>query len=483
MYISNEIKRYAISELSVRRLALTPLLLGVYLFAIAHGHNDRILYDIVSANVGLLIILFGTWGVFRLSHSVTEELADSTWDWQRLSPVSSLELVAGKFVGSAIYQHYAVFVLFIYWGIFTAVFALTSRYQPPTAQPTMFLHLCFLLALQAAALLGSILQCRNRGKTQQRRTSNRALIFFIPGCIVGVIAYSILFAGLYESAKKFKMYHLWFFLDARFASAFTVLSFITLFFCAFAGAVRCMRTELQVKQIPWGLGAFSIILGLYFAGFIDPKNTPNVLSYTLLVVGACFFIVTMFCFFSALFADTNQVQLKKFYEALSVSTLLQRLQLMPSWIFPLVITTTFALLVGFLCAMLSFSASEEEVSYSRLLGVLGKPAYIAAYCFSLLAYLVREILIMLYIDTRYSNDQTASRMKLFYYFCSYLFIPVLCLIIGHGGLSVVVAPWGLASVITDYPLAIPLGIFAEAAIVTFLFVKAFSQRHKLGFAV
>jgi hypothetical protein len=463
-------------------MALTPLLLGIYLFAIAHGHNDRILYEIVSANIGVLIILFGTWGVFRLSHSVTEELADSTWDWQRLSPVSSLELVAGKFVGSAIYQHYAVFVLFIYWGLFSAVFALDSYYQP-TAYPTMFLHLCFLLALQAAALLGSILQCRSRSKTQQRRTSNRALSFFIPGCVVGVIAYSMLFVGLYQAAKRGEIYSLWYRLDSQHASIFAVLSFLTLFFCAFAGAVRSMRTELQVKQIPWGVSAFSIILGLYSSGFIDPKKTPDVLSYTLLVVGSCFFIAALCCFFAALFTDTNQVQLKKFYEAINVRALLKCLQLMPSWIFPLALTTAYAVLIALLCCMLSFSGGVEEASASRLFDVLGKPVYITAYCFSLLAYLVREILIMLYIDTRYSNEQTASRMKLFYYFCAYLFIPVLCLIVGLTELSVIVAPWNLTSVVTKYTLVVPFGIFVEAAIVAFLFVRAFSQRHKLGFAV
>ena len=101
-----EFQRYVWLELSRHRLIAVPALLAVIVvvvFASASNPANFLAYGALGAFAAVT----GVYGSVRAFGSVTEELRDRTWDFQRMSALSPWSLTLGKVAGAPVFAWYA----------------------------------------------------------------------------------------------------------------------------------------------------------------------------------------------------------------------------------------------------------------------------------------------------------------------------------------------------------------------------------------
>ena len=101
-----EFRRYVWLELTRHRLIAVPALLaviGVVVVAAAPHPSEFFIYS----GLGIFAALTGIYGSVRAFGSVTDELRDRTWDFQRMSALSPWSLALGKVAGAPVFAWYA----------------------------------------------------------------------------------------------------------------------------------------------------------------------------------------------------------------------------------------------------------------------------------------------------------------------------------------------------------------------------------------
>ncbi len=115
-----EVYRCSRSELRPARiwagLGAMSLLCATIVTAATKSTRDGGLFETFLGIQALLLLLYGT---HRVSVSVSAERSDRTWDFQRLTPLSSFDLAAGKLLGAPLYAYFlAASVLpWLFWGM------------------------------------------------------------------------------------------------------------------------------------------------------------------------------------------------------------------------------------------------------------------------------------------------------------------------------------------------------------------------------
>jgi len=118
-FSSPEIIRYVRSEARRGRL-VTGLItanliaLAIYLMATQSEDLGERLVTILLMVQGALLLVYGT---VRTTASVLAERAERTWDFQRLTPLSSWELTWGKLIGAPIFPYFLLLSL-LPWVVF-----------------------------------------------------------------------------------------------------------------------------------------------------------------------------------------------------------------------------------------------------------------------------------------------------------------------------------------------------------------------------
>ncbi|MGE4281266.1 MAG: hypothetical protein AB7G62_16900, partial [Magnetospirillum sp.] len=97
-----ELQRCLWLELTPTRLVLMPVLLGLVLAGL-HLIGTPNLKEWLGYALYFLLLL---WGTRLAAESFTDEVAQGTWDIQRLSATNPLGLALGKLVGGTIYVWY-----------------------------------------------------------------------------------------------------------------------------------------------------------------------------------------------------------------------------------------------------------------------------------------------------------------------------------------------------------------------------------------
>ena len=108
MKLNPELRRYAWLELSLHRLVVVPLVIAALATLMLLGATKPA-EPLAFTALGLFMLATVVWGSLRTIASVTEEVRERTWDFQRMAAVPPLQLALGKMLGAPLLYWYIGF--------------------------------------------------------------------------------------------------------------------------------------------------------------------------------------------------------------------------------------------------------------------------------------------------------------------------------------------------------------------------------------
>ena len=241
--------------------------------------------DYLSAITYMQFNMLVFYGTLCAAKSITQEKADRTWDFQRLTPLSSFEITAGKFLGAPVYA----------WFLFACLLpaAVLALLLGPGIAADFFNR--YALGLSVGLLASAYDDTGGSG------------MGYLSGPLVGLAGITALNASFryadtltqpasalyrYAAARPepgvLEFYGLR--LSPDWCVVFAAVSCLVFAAWAFLGAKCRVGGDLLERRRAWRLPAFLVFLALYIAGSeYGPARggTPPLTSQLLPVLAAC----------------------------------------------------------------------------------------------------------------------------------------------------------------------------------------------------
>lgn len=252
-----EFRRQLWLQFSATRLALLPLLLAGIFFAVYLSVKAAPAEPLAAAAMLLFGVLVMGMGTFAAGSSVMDEIADRTWDQQRMSAMQPWAMTWGKLAGSTAYGWYG--------GALCLLVAVPSALvQEPITFVLKVAAMAVLAGIFLQALLIAInLQLLKSGNRVSRRGGVWALLLVL-----------LWGSGMVMGALRGARIDWW---GQPFERLDVALASLALFAaCAILGAWRSMAEVLAVRQLPWGWPAMALAATAYISGFAWAQRLPVV---------------------------------------------------------------------------------------------------------------------------------------------------------------------------------------------------------------
>jgi len=289
-------------ELTPGRLVAMPVVVGA-LIALASAIEFHDAHTQVTWVASILFFIFtGLWGTRRAAACVAEEIAQGTWDAQRMSGLDAWRFAWGKVLGSTIYTWYGAGFCLI-----AAAWGMMGQWSIDSIALILLTNVAVALTGQLVAFMVSLAAVRKDRSKKLPRISLGHIIgisvsfFSSPGIS---LADSSAFIGgstvnWYGEAYSAHGFH--------FASAMVFTGF------AFLGAYRAIRSELQYRNIPWAWTLFTVTIMIYAGGGAHGlARNPAMASLAAWVAA---FVAGVFLVYIAAFAeDRNIVRYRRIWE-------------------------------------------------------------------------------------------------------------------------------------------------------------------------
>ncbi len=318
-------------EFSLPRLIAMPVILAV-VFALVWfmemGEAAERLY--IGALVVLYVIVL-LWGVRKSAGSLAGELANNTWDAQRLSAMSAGELLLGKLVGAASYPLYGAAICLC------TAFVATFAFDGASSRQALLIHLMIsALALAFAFLVAAVLMTRRMGRTGVSVTLCQIitllLILYLPFVSplfvseeMGREAQTAFEQGspLLWLSSLFGGNATWYGVEIS-AFIFRLLTLSSLLFWAILGAIHILRVELQYRSIGWSLAAFMLFCMVYFGGLVyldfawitHLADAPSIIRKFYPVTLQGFMVALVLAYLVMFLAPKSENELQRFLAAI-----------------------------------------------------------------------------------------------------------------------------------------------------------------------
>ena len=276
-----EFQRNLWLEASPRRLAWVGLVLAVIYAAVGYASQNRIDGPAPSLAIAGMTV-FGAcaliWGGRAAAGSVLGEVADRTWDFQRLSALTPWTMTWGKLAGATS----------LAWCAALTGLVVRAVCAPPEA---LGWNLLFMLGLalmfQALSLSAAVIGVR-KARAEGRVARSGGVL---GGLILALILLSALAgtsgfqhgAGLNGAGWLFRSggFASWWGLEIP-GETFRALSMTAFAAFSLAAAWRLMRLELQMRNSQAVWGGFLLFVVVWIAGFPGPEGPgSNVVSAAL----------------------------------------------------------------------------------------------------------------------------------------------------------------------------------------------------------
>jgi hypothetical protein len=269
-----ELLRNVWNELTWRRLIAMPLILAAIL-SLPSGA------DLVALVAGILFLILAVlWGTRQAADAVPAEVADNTWDWQRLSTLSAWQLTWGKLAGATLFSWYgALICLAVRFTVQADIYGVAAAFHASlylVGAALIGQAVAFLLGLQTVRLRGH----RSRMGTLVSQASGMIVGYtaikygsVIPGAAIGWLFTSepgglIEWYGLLVAADR--------------AVSVTLLIYLG---WTLLGAHRLMMRELAYRIRPWAWPAFVLFSAFFLAGFTPTMGEASRYAADLAVAG------------------------------------------------------------------------------------------------------------------------------------------------------------------------------------------------------
>jgi drug/metabolite transporter superfamily protein YnfA len=247
-----ELRRNLWVELTTHRLLAMPAVLLLVFGVLASQAGREWPSTVSSAATGIFIVLVIFWGSRQASASVSDEVRNRTWDWQRLSSLTPWQMAWGKLWGATAFTWYG--------GLLCIATLLVASSGMPTPRTTGWLVLGLVstgLTLQGAALAASLQAARKDSRLGQRVGT----LILLPVAVAALFVFMSIVRGPFNNVT-------WF------ARQWEPVPFMAVSAAVFAAwsllaAHREMSRELRVARLPWAYIAFIAFLATYVSGFGD----------------------------------------------------------------------------------------------------------------------------------------------------------------------------------------------------------------------
>ena len=447
-----EFRRNLVLELTPHRLVAVPLVLAlIFVTAWAIG-GER-----ATAGAGRLVmtILLSLWGARAAADAVFGEVADRTWDAQRMSSIGPWAMSWGKLFGAPIFSWYG--------SLFCVPAVLVGPENPVNALVEILL---FGLLAHALALLISLLLLRIRG----RSTRFQVTIAHAGGLLLALAAGGV---GVFDTGpaqdlagEPFSRVS-WY--DVTMSlSDFSFMTRIVLLAWAVIGVFRLMRLELQFKPQPLVWLSFVIFVSAYVGGvsFALTEDTRLLLQgrdlaalglAARLGAGLVFVVAVTYC--AIFLAPSGAVHLRRFAWELQAARYYAAFQAAPPWMVAalVAIIQTAAVCAATLSVPDSLSGGVGPVSRLADSGAVDVVVVLIAW----MLFLVRDLGLILFVilSPRGGRGHLAAAM---YLGILYIALPAL---LGGTGLQAalpVFVPFAVTSPVWLLPVLAQLALVGAA---------------------
>lgn len=261
-----ELKRNLWLEISPTRLLLMAAVLGIIFTITWFGAPEESRHTaLATAGEMIFGVIVGLWGSFKAGRSVSDEIRERTWDFQRLSALSPMAMTLGKLFGATSY---------VWFGGLICLGATMFGYAADKgwiAAAEMAGKLALLGVFAHAVALAVSLAVVRRGRGRDRVD---AFVYTIAGIFAFQSAQELSGGGMTGAMRRIvedgdaaQVKQWWGF--ALPWEAWGYLSLGVLVVLAVLTAWRLMRVELQAPANPLWYPLFLLAPALLFAGLGD----------------------------------------------------------------------------------------------------------------------------------------------------------------------------------------------------------------------
>lgn len=259
-----ELMRHVWTEFSFVRMIIIPLLIALVAFSFSGLFTSAMGIYVVTLCAALMSHM--VLANLAASAAMRAESTDNTWDFQRMSPLTSGELSMGKLYGSTSFYHYCTAVAIIL-NVISAQFLDNVPHELwvyMTFVGPLSLILCGLLG-QSISFLASIYTF----SMKRKGASSGGALF---GILVGGLTLNYFTViALKDTAQNFVSkssvsdFISWHGIQIE-TIQFMIISIAFFLLCVHTGIYRLMRIEMQYKNMPFVWIGFITAILVYLTG-------------------------------------------------------------------------------------------------------------------------------------------------------------------------------------------------------------------------
>ncbi len=407
--INPELQRNIWETITPTKLVIMPIVLGLIFMLVDSA------VQLATVSLVLFYIITVMVGSYMAGEEIPGEIQDKTWDWQRMSAMTPMQMTLGKLWGSTIYQWYAGVICII-------VFIVASIALKMDVLRLIQFVFCMILT---ATFFQSITMIFGIGTRDMPIGLRRFLIIAVLlslGIILVTIFIVFSFASYLDKKIDTEIIEHsfnWFFLKLPIITHFLMALFF-LNAWSFIGLYRAFRTEMYYFNGPELYIVFLISIPFYFSGYLT--NIPNLsisIYLTLLFAGIALFAYNS-TLITALIDKMEIVGFRRLFYHLKIKDYKKAGYNTPMWLVSFITEIFFSV---FALGMY-FIASSELNKFEE-----GFSTRIFFFLLVINLFLVRDLGIFLY--NNFTQGRNATGITLAYLFVLYQILPALMVTSGN----------------------------------------------------
>lgn len=276
-----EFKRNLWLEISPSRLIIMPIALGLIAALSFVLDTEKPLETLFIAASVLCAVLIAGWGSFAVITSINSEVAERTWDQQRLSALTPWEMAWGKLLGSTAYAWYG--------GLLCALVAFVTALLLPDPFTRCFL---LLAGLMAAIALHAWLMASRLHSLDAHTEKSTGMVGRLFGLLMLLQFLPMIFLFSRNMTVEDGGRGSWWDFDLPLALQNFVLASLFLALGLLA-LWRSMSKQLMLRTTPWAWVLGILALGLIVAGYTLNHQIRAVplLAIAITAIGATYFAI------------------------------------------------------------------------------------------------------------------------------------------------------------------------------------------------